>query len=188
MFTSDDAVRSTDRIGILEAGADDCLSGGVDFRELDLRIKQAIAAGSRPMPEADGGSDEDTDGAGGGKLSPDAFLREFRRRASHPVLGFFCVLDVATEALDPTDLEDLLVEQVRVEEGDLVSRRGQHCVVLLQGAREGQLAPFLTRLRSHIGERAGGRPDVELTLTVLSHPAEERRIRSLLGDEGASAD
>jgi hypothetical protein len=186
VFTSDDAVRSTDRINILEAGADDCLSGVVDFRELDLRIKQAIASGSKPVPESAGGTDLDVKETGGGKLSPEAFVAEFERRAVHPVLGFFCVLDVSAGALDPAVLEDFLVDQVRVEEGDLVSRRGKRCVVLLQGAREGQLAPFLTRLRSGIVERTADTTGAELSLVVLSHPAESDRIRSLLGGGGAS--
>jgi hypothetical protein len=51
-------------------------------------------------------------------------------------------------------------------------------MVLLQGAREGQLGPFLARLRSRIGEQA--------VLDVLSHPAEAGRIRSLLGLADAS--
>jgi hypothetical protein len=186
VFTSDDAVRSTDRINILEAGADDCLSGGIDFRELDLRIKQAIAAGSKPMPESDG-SGVDPDSADGGKLSSNEFAAEFERRAQHPVLAFFCVLDVASSALSSADLEDFLVDQVRVDEGDLVSRSGERCVVLLQGAREGQLAPFLARLRSRIDERAGKKGDSGLELDVLSHPAQSSRIRSLLGIDGASS-
>jgi hypothetical protein len=188
VFASDDAVRSTDRINILEAGADDCLSGGVDFRELDLRIKQAIAAGSKPVP----GSDDDADDSEaptteGGRLDSGDFAAEFERRAGDPVLGFFCVLDVASGTLETTDLEEFLVEQVRVEEGDLVTRSDDHCVVLLQGAREGQLAPFLDRLRSSLDERAGKKGDSGLAIEVLSHPAESERIRSLLGIEGASA-
>ena len=189
VFTSDDAVRSTDRINILEAGADDCLSGGVDFRELDLRIKQAIASGSKPaLDSAEGTDDGRKHQAEGGRLEAEAFAAEFERRADDPVLGFFCVLDVSSGALEPTDLEEFLVDQVRVEEGDLVSRTGEGCVVLLQGAREGQLAPFLDRLRSRLDERAGKKGDPGLKLEVLSHPAESARIRSLLRIEGASAD
>lgn len=193
VFTSDDAVRSTDRIHILEAGADDCLSGGVDFRELDLRLKQAIAAGSKPMPDASDGTDDGGTRPEGGALDPDAFVAEFVRRAGDPLLGFFCVLDVASAAMEPADLESFLVDQVRVDEGDLVSRRNGQCVVLLQGAREGQLEPFLDRLRSRVGERVSDASGGGLTLDVLSHPAESGRIRSLLGidespeDSGASA-
>jgi len=188
VFASDDAVRSTDRIQILEAGADDCLSGGIDFRELDLRIKQAIASGSKPMPSTPNG-----DGAGphliprpdGGRVTVDEFASELKRRAENPVLTFFCILDVASGALAPKDLEEVLADQVRGDEGDLVTRGAKGCVVLLQGAREGQLGPFLSRLRSRVGERAGG-GDGELALDVLSHPAESARIRQLLGIEGGA--
>jgi DNA-binding NarL/FixJ family response regulator len=188
VFASDDAVRSTDRIQILEAGADDCLSGGIDFRELDLRIKQAISAGSKPMPSAPNG-----DGAGphltprpdGGRVSVEDFTTELNRRAQNPVLTFFCILDVASGALAPKDLEQVLADQVRGDEGDLVARSAKGCVVLLQGAREGQLGPFLSRLRTRVGERAGG-GDGELALDVLSHPSESARIRQLLGIEGGA--
>jgi hypothetical protein len=95
------------------------------------------------------------------------------------VLTFFCLLDVASDAMDIAALEDGLVDAVRCDEGDLVSRNAKGCVVLLQGAREGQLDPFLARLRERIGT-----PD--LAIEVLSHPAEAARIRSLLGIEGGS--
>jgi hypothetical protein len=181
VFASDDAVRSTDRIQILEAGADDCLSGGIDFRELDLRIKQAIATGSKPVPAvANGGGDGSSHTRPeGGRLDAAGFVAELRRRATHPVLTFFCLLDVASDAMDIAALEDGLVDAVRCDEGDLVSRNAKGCVVLLQGAREGQLDPFLARLRERIGT-----PD--LAIEVLSHPAEAARIRSLLGIEGGS--
>jgi hypothetical protein len=190
VFASDDAIRSTDRIQILEAGADDCLSGGIDFRELDLRIKQAIVSGSKPVPEASDGEGEDgaLEGATaeGGRVSAADFTAGLERRAANPVLTFFCILDVASDAIDPSDLEDVLADAVRCDEGDLVSRNDKGCVVLLQGAREGQLDPFLTRLRSRIAERAGEKGAPDLVLDVLSHPAESARIRTLLGIEGGS--
>jgi len=181
-------VRSTDRIQILEAGADDCLSGGIDFRELDLRIKQAIAAGSKPMPAAPNGDEAGphlTPRPEGGRVSAEDFATELTRRAENPVLTFFCILDVASGALAPKDLEELLADQVRGDEGDLVARSAKGCVVLLQGAREGQLGPFLSRLRTRVVERAGG-GDGELALDVLSHPSESARIRQLLGIEGGA--
>jgi len=190
LFASDDAIRSTDRIQILEAGVDDCLSGVIDFRELDLRIRQAIASGSKPVPEAANGQTGDPSLtsviAEGGRMSLADFATELRRRAANPVLTFFCVLDVASAAIELSALEDLLADHVRCDEGDLVASNSRGCVVLLQGAREGQLEPFLARLRTRIGERAGegGAPD--LALDVLSHPAESARIRTLLGIEGGS--
>ena len=183
VFASDDAVRSTDRIHILEAGADDCLSGGLDFRELGLRIEQAIATGARPMAEAssDAGSRIVLDQADGGRVSRSVFVEEVARRAADPNLAFFCVLDVQSGVLRPEDLEAAIADQVRAEEGDIVSGDANRCAVLLQGAREGQLGPFLGRLRSRLEEQAGKGGDSSLDIEILSHPADSEQIMTLLG-------
>jgi KaiC len=188
VFASDDAIRSTDRIHILEAGADDCLSGGLDFRELRLRIRQSIATGAKPVLADGEGVDGTAAGASlipeesdGGRVPRGVFLREIERRAADPDLAFFCVLDVTSAVLAPADLESVLAEQVRADEGDIVSGDPERCAVLLQGAREGQLGPFLDRLRSRLEERAGQDGDPGLDIGVLSHPAESDRILALLG-------
>jgi len=187
VFASDDAVRSTDRINVLEAGADDCLSGGIDFRELDLRIRQAIASESRPVPGGDrfGGrpvaprlvADE-----AGSSVSPERLRHEITRRAADPVQKFFCVLDVTSTALDTEPLEEMLAHQVRAEEGDLVAAEGGRCTVLLQGAREAQLGAFLDRLQARLrGAAKGAGGHTPADVTVLSHPADAERIRALVG-------
>lgn len=177
VFASDDAVRSTDRIQVMEAGADDCLSGGIDFRELDLRIRQAIATGSKPVPT--GRRENGAGGSSGGRLSVDVFAQELARRAADPVMKFFCVLDVGSGSLETTDVEQLLLEQVRADEGDLVSADSDRCAVLLQGAREAQLGTFLDRLRARLGERAGGSGRGP-TISVLSNPADAPKIKALV--------
>ncbi len=188
VFASDDAVRATDRIHILEAGADDCLSGGLDFRELGLRIKQAMAAGAKPVTA----TGEDGEAApftalrrGGARVTRSAFLDEVDRRAADPDLAFFCVLDVKSAVLSPEDLEQALADQVRAHEGDIVSGEAGGCAVLLQGAREGQLGGFLDRLRSRLEERSGANGS-SVEIEVLSHPAESSRIKALLGASGAA--
>ena len=180
VFASDDAVRSTDRIQVLEAGADDCLSGGIDFRELGLRIEQAIATGARPMvaESESAGSRLLVDSADGGRVPRNVFAEEVARRAADPDLAFFCVLDVQSGVLAPEDLEKALAEQVRADEGDIVSGTPDRCAVLLQGAREGQIGPFLSRLRSRLQERTG---NGDLDIGVLSHPADSERILALVG-------
>jgi hypothetical protein len=181
VFASDDAVRSTDRVHVMEAGADDCLSGGIDFRELDLRIRQAIATGSKPVPATahENGGRVGSDGTKGGSVARDRFKQELARRAADPVLRYFCVLDVGSGSLETAVVEQMLVEQVRADEGDLVCADTDRCAVLLQGAREGQIATFLHRLRARLRERAGpqGR---EPSVAVLSHPADASRIEALL--------
>lgn len=193
VFASDDAVRSADRIHILEAGADDCLSGGLDFRELGLRIRQSITTGAKAVPVA---SDDDASSATagpipaeseGGRVPRHVFVGEVRRRAASSNLAFFCVLDVTSAVLSPDDLADVLAEQVRTEAGDIVSAVSGRCAVLLQGAREGQLGPFLERLRSRLCARSGGADDAGVGIGVLSHPADVDRIMALLGASGAAA-
>lgn len=176
VFASDDAVRSTDRIQVMEAGADDCLSGGIDFPELDLRIRQAIATGSKPVPVSK--RENGAKGTSGGKLSADGFGQELASRATDPVMKFFCVLDVAAGSMSTADVERILLEQVRADEGDLVAADSDRCAVLLQGAREAQLVAFLDRLRARLAKGAGG-TGREPTIAVLSNPADAAKIRAL---------
>ena len=192
VFASDDAIRSTDRIHLLEAGADDCLSGGLDFRELGLRIKQSIATGAKPIPAGGDGDEGQSatpslipEGSDGGRVTRSVFIEEVERRAADADLAFFCVLDVSCGALAPDDLESALAEQVRADEGDIVSGGPERCAVLLQGARAGQIGPFLDRLRSRLEERAD---DSGVEIEVLSHPADSDRIMSLLGTPDGDAD
>lgn len=179
VFASDDDVRATDRIQLLEVGADDCLSGGLDFREVGVRIRQAIETGARPA-----GRDEEEPaptvmgGKEGGRVSRETFVAAVASRGADPLQTFFCVLDVTSERLRSGRLEELLADQIRSEEGDLVSASDRGCAVLLQGARRAQLGPFLTRLTALLNEAAGG--DAEARLEVLSHPSEAAEIADFL--------
>jgi len=177
VFASDDAVRSTDRIQVMEAGADDCLSGGIDFRELDMRIRQAIATGSKPVPAQTRENGART--ASGGKLSADRFVLELMRRATDPVMKFFCLLDVSAGSLPIADVEQILLDQVRADEGDLVSADSDRCAVLLQGAREAQLGAFLERLKARLSERAGSGGKAP-AISVLSNPGDAKRIDAMV--------
>jgi hypothetical protein len=182
VFASDEAVRSTDRIQVMEAGADDCLSGGIDFRELDLRIRQAIATGSKPVPAAarDIAGPQGNGVTAGGSVPRALFAAELARRAADPVLKFFCILDVTAGSMPQETMERVLVEQVRADEGDLVSPDTDRCLVLLQGAREGQLRAFLDRLRARL-EQSAAPGEKAPTVGVLSHPADANRIQATLG-------
>lgn len=173
VFASDDQVRSGDRVLLLEAGADDCLSGGVDFRELSLRIRQAMASGApprdRPLPETPGIPR-------GGEIALDAFREEVRRRSGDPEEGVFCLLKVAGPS---RELHPVLVGEVRDEDGDLVARNGEGSLVLLQGARESHTAPFLARVRERLGDGGGA-----LAVEVRPHPGDEGGILQLLEESG----
>jgi len=187
VFASDDAIRSTDRIAILESGADDCLSGGIDFRELGLRIKQSMATGAKPVVTtgehlADGGGQAESTG---GRVSRDAFRLAFEERSTDPDRTFFCVLDVRPAQVKPSELEDGLASLVRTDEHDLVSGGADRCLVLLQGAREHQLGQFMTRLKALLQQVAGKGTAPEVA--VLSHPSDAERIRQILGAAGGEA-
>jgi hypothetical protein len=191
VFASDDAIRATDRIQILEAGADDCLSGGIAFPELDLRLRQAIASGAKPIPNGRAPNGDASaphvaaHGPDGGRVPKDVFGTELERRAADPMLRFFCVLAVTSGTLDADQLAEILAQQVRFEEGDLVSTDADRCAVLLQGAREGQLGPFLTRLRSRLQQAGGYAPEGNPGVTVMSHPTHAEQIATALGIRGA---
>jgi CheY-like chemotaxis protein len=190
VLASDDAVRSTDRIKVLEAGADDFLSGGLDFRELGLRIRHAIARGATPFEAmTDDGEQPDSTlipaDSDGGRVPLDTFRAEVERRAANPDYAFFCVLDIRSDSTSPDDLARTCAESVRSDEGDIVTAATERCAVLLQGAREGQLGPFLDRLRARLSEAGNGDGGVEID--VLSHPSEADRIMAVLGSTGASA-
>jgi hypothetical protein len=185
VFASDDAVRSTDRIHILEAGADDCLSGGLDFRELGLRIRQSMASGAKPVHEREAVAPSGLAAvaSAGESVSRSQLAAEVERRASDPEHSFFCVLEITTTALDPASLEATLLGHVRHEDGDLVSTGDRGCIVLLQGARVSQIGPFLERLKARVEEQMR-RDASDLEIDVSSHPADRTRIHALLGISG----
>jgi CheY-like chemotaxis protein len=178
VFASDDAIRSTDRIHILEAGADDCLSGGLDFRELAVRMKQSMALGARPALVESDSKPVARVVPRAGRVSLETFAEEIRRRADDQNLTFFCVLDVTANGVSPTELEQALVELVRSDAGDMVCGDDDRCLVLLQGTRQKQLGPFLERLRVRLRERTEAEPSAEVT--VLSHPSDSSRIQQLV--------
>ncbi|MGY8778492.1 MAG: hypothetical protein ACKVIN_10240, partial [Longimicrobiales bacterium] len=115
----------------------------------------------------------------GGRVPPPTFLDEIERRAQHADLAFFCVLHVTSNGMDISVLEQVLAEQMRADEGDIVASVEQGCALLLQGARKGQIRPFIDRLNGKLNERVANgdaAPDIE----VLSHPADVERIMTLL--------
>ena len=180
VFASDDAIRSTDRINLLEAGADDCLSGTLDFRELGLRIRQAIETGARPLPAPDEATHAPVLASPmRGPVALERFAAEVQRRAKDPLTSFFCVVSVAGGDGADGGLPDGLAELVRSEEGDLVAA-SDPCLLLIQGAREAQLGTFLVRLRARVQELTGANGNGNVEVNLLSHPGNSREIEKLL--------
>jgi KaiC/GvpD/RAD55 family RecA-like ATPase len=176
VVASDDAIRSTDRIQILEAGADDCLSGGVDFRELDARIRQAAAAGGKPAP-AVGVIWDRSRVPLGGLVARSVLVKEARRRAEDPALSVFSLVRLRLVGTHPPQAERVLGEAIRDEEGDLAVCAPDECLVLLQGARRDPAQTFLSRIRTIVNSQVGG--DRSLLSEILVHPVDRDRIDAL---------
>ena len=181
VVASDDAIRSTDRIQLLEAGADDCMSGGVDFRELDARIRQAASAGGKPAA-ALGVMADPSRVSMGGLVARSVLVKEAHRRATDPSLSVFSMVRLKLVGVPPLDTEKVLVAAIRDEEGDLAVCGSDECLVLLQGARRGPAQAFLDRMRKVLKTHAGDQ--ARLLSEILVHPAEKTQIEALLSGSG----
>jgi KaiC/GvpD/RAD55 family RecA-like ATPase/CheY-like chemotaxis protein len=177
VVASDDAVRSTDRVQVLEAGADDCISGGIDFRELETRIQQAIAAGGKVVIPL-GPGEIKVAGPAGGLVPLEQMAGEAAHRMEDPDLSVFCLVRMTSKDVPVGDLEKALEEEVRDQEGDLVASTSDGCFVLLQGARKDPALAFLARFSSGL-RRSIGR-DPRLSFDVVSHPGERDRLKPIL--------
>jgi len=183
IFASDDTLRSTDRVSLLEAGADDCLSGEVDFRELATRLRQAVSAGGKPTPAV--GVIGPIPGApSGGRVTRAVFGREVALRAEDPALSLFSVVRLTSDMVSPAELEKVLSEEVRDEEGDLVTCTFDGCLILLQGARRKPAQTFLARFRSELEGKVGRDPGFRIEL--LTHPSEKSQLDLMLGRSAGS--
>jgi CheY-like chemotaxis protein/KaiC/GvpD/RAD55 family RecA-like ATPase len=176
VVASDDAIRSTDRIQILEAGADDCLTGGIDFRELDARIRQAASAGGKPASVA--GLVPDRSGLPpGGLVARSVLVKEVGRRAMDPSLAVFSLVRLKLADTHPPEAESVLAAAIRDEEGDLAVCGSDECLVLLQGARREPARAFLSRFRAILRSHVDGEP--QLLSEIFLHPVEKDRIDEL---------
>jgi len=120
VFATDDSIRSNDRIKILDAGADDCLSGGLDFGELGARLRNAMRVGGKRAP-VDGAEPETMSALEGGSVSRATLAAEASRRAARRETAAFVVLAFSGRAGAKGDLLDAIRNEIRSEEGDLVA-------------------------------------------------------------------
>jgi KaiC/GvpD/RAD55 family RecA-like ATPase/CheY-like chemotaxis protein len=176
LVASDDAIRSTDRIQLLEAGADDCLTGGVDFRELGARLRQAASAGGKMASAVELVPDR-SHAPSGGMVARSILVKEALRRASDPSLTVFSMVRLALAGTHPSQGERILAEAIREEEGDLAFCGPDECLVLLQGARRDPARAFLARIQEILKGSVGGEP--KLLSEILVHPVEGDRIDAL---------
>jgi CheY-like chemotaxis protein len=174
LVVTDDAIRSSDRVDLLEAGADDSLSGGVDIRELGARIRQAVESGGKPAPKW---QREAQPQPKGGLVDPVAFDAEVRTRLDDPWKSVLTLLQVSQDGGASARLKDSLVAEIRVEQGDLVVVGATGAVVLLQGARRDAAGAFLARVRQRVESEGSGAAAVRSE--VLSHPGNRQAILEL---------
>jgi CheY-like chemotaxis protein len=180
----DDAIRSTDRAEILEAGADDCLSAGVDVRELAVRIRQAAESGGKPAPSRSEAAPRPARPLGG-PVDRSAFRTEIERRLSDPFHSVLTVLRVTRPGGSDSELNECLSDEIRTDHGDLVVPGQPGFLVLLQGARREAARAFTDRVRSRLAN--GGGAEVGLLTEVYSHPGDRLGILRLTSaDVGAA--
>jgi hypothetical protein len=167
---------------MLEAGADDCLTGGVDVRELAARMRQAVRRGGK-SPSDSTSRGPQVRFAIGGLVEGEAFDEELRRRSADPTLGVFGIIHVRASGTSLEELESVIADEIRAEEGDLVKRDTDGVVVLLQGARGGASQAFLDRFKRRMEHHLGNDPGLEPD--VLAHPADRERILAVLNGTGS---
>lgn len=177
LFASDDAVRSSDRIRLLESGADDCLTGGLNLQELGVRLRQAMASPRRSTPKESRGDEPRAPATVGGPVDRQTLAWEARRRAAEPDEAVFAVVTLPARFLSVARLEEFLAAEIRDQEGDLVARDTDGCLLLLQGARPGQVEAFLDRVRNRLGNDL---PEGRAGVSWACSPSDRAGVRAIL--------
>jgi DNA-binding response OmpR family regulator len=184
VFVTDDGVRSNDRVSFLEAGADDALTGGLDFRELEIRVRQAARRGGRSPDDDEARPRRVSTPVKGGRVGVPELIAHIRERRARNGAGLFSLLtltsdvDGALEALEPH-----LIRQIRDEDGDMVSRSDGGLMVLLAGARESQTESFLRRFRSSL---RGAISAPSFQVRVACHPSNTNEVEAMLEAVGGA--
>ena len=172
LLLSDEPLRSVDTARALDAGCDDVLSGSVDLRELDSRLRRATESANRqPTQEAV------RPAAAVGPLDDSEFTRLVSERLIAEGLDHFSLLLV--DAPRGAEVGDLLFDSVRADQGDLVGPVRRGWGVLLQDARAQQAEAFLQRLRVSLEDNGSSLP---VSAEILAAPEQSERIRAMLGD------
>lgn len=180
---SDEPFRASDRAALLRAGADECMTGGVNVEELASRLELAEVRGG-PHPGASG-DDEARHArpaaADGGPperlrepLDAAAFRAELREGLSTDGPRVFTVVRFA--AADPGGLARELAGLVRAEDGDFAGVLAGRPAAWLSDTVPSEAESFLRRVRETLGEAAGGLPG---ETEVLGSARDAERLRDL---------
>lgn len=172
LLLSDHELRSGDQAAALGAGADDVLSGVIDFKELDARIRRARESSRRqdPDPATPAGP-----AAIDGLLPETEFRRMLGDRLDAQGEELFSLLrfDLPTVG----DMGDALLSSVRSDSGDVVGPLAGGYAVLLQDARAQQAEAFLRRVQTELRRRGH---EVTLAAEILANPEQREHIRALV--------
>lgn len=177
MLASDDQVRAADRVRAMEAGASDFLSGPLSVAELASRAERAVISRVAPQEKAQRVERSALGTKGSGAMSPREFAATVRSRLRSERGSLFSFLKIAppASAEERERLREILAEEIRDEDGDLVQELPGTIAVVLQGTEAGQARAFLARVRRRMGEEAA-----VLRVEVLSGTVEAARITELL--------
>ncbi len=170
LLLSDELLRSSDRARALDAGCDDVLSGTIDLRELESRLRRASESAVRTPAPVEARPEPVRV-----PLDASGFARTAESRLVTTELSHFSLLHV--EDRGSGDLEGILFANARAEDGDVVGRMRAGWGVLLQGARAQQAEAYLHRVREALSD-AGH--DGALAAEILASPEQSERIRALL--------
>jgi DNA-binding response OmpR family regulator len=172
LLLSDEPLRAVDTARALDAGCDDVLSGSVDLRELESRLRRATESARRQPAQ-----EREPPPASDGPLDDTEFTRLVSERLISEGLEHFSILLITAPTGD--DVAGVLYDSVRADQGDLVGRVRRGWGVLLQDARAQQAEVFLQRLRDSLAENGSAMP---LSAEILAAPEQSERIRAMLGD------
>lgn len=172
-LASDDTLRSSDRVRVLEAGATDVLSGHPSIAELEARMRRTVASS-----RGDGARGREARRAGPDLLAKEPFAGAVRKRLA--ARGIFALVRLTAGESARQALQDALLKQIRREAGDLVGSFGSGYCVLLEGIRRDQAQAFLGRVLD--GLPAGSGEASGVAAEVLSSMTDAERIGAILGD------
>ena len=182
LLFSDEAIRATDRVRALEAGANDFLTGPLSVVELASRVEHAVIAGGRPLVE--GMASSPAEPVPAVILNPIEFAQEVHRSLESPDTSLFSLVHIQGRDGSPVphSLGGVLLDAIRAEDGDRAGRLGDGLGVILRGTSVAHAAAFVNRVQAKL--ESSGRA---FEWTAFSGAADQDDLRALLREASAAA-
>ena len=188
-------LRSIDRARLLRAGADEVLATDMSPAELLQRLSATVARGHLERPVIQYAErtliQAQLTGGAARLLDRAEFAAALAAHVAHDHPTQYTVVSMApgqpargTEGPGAVlaQLADVVMRTARLATGDLVARFDDRLAVYLHGARLGDAAPFVERVRGAWPARERKSIDVDF----LSYPSDEPRLRTLMEASGQS--